>query len=62
VGEPARKRVLIGIGGDAAALDEDMLDVNLEEWSGGRDLPVRHLADQLGGLARPFEWPRARKA
>jgi predicted choloylglycine hydrolase len=62
VGEPAKKRILIGIGGDAAALDEDMLDVSLTEWSAGNDLPVTRLEGQLGGLSRPFEWPRARKA
>jgi predicted choloylglycine hydrolase len=57
VAEPARKRLLIGIGGDAAALEEDMLDVDLAAWVGGRDLPVAHLDGQLGGLSRPFEWP-----
>jgi hypothetical protein len=63
VGEPAKKRLLIGIGGDAAALDEDMLDVNLDEWVAGKDLPVAHLDGQLGGTSRPFGWPlgRARK-
>ena len=57
VAEPARKRLLIGIGGDAAALEEDMLDVDLAAWVGGRDLPVAHLDGRLGGLSRPFEWP-----
>lgn len=57
VGEPARKRLLIGIGGDAAALDEDMLDVNLDEWLRGKDLPLAHLEGQLGGTSRPFQWP-----
>jgi predicted choloylglycine hydrolase len=63
IGEPFEKRLLIGIGGDAAALDEDMLDVNLDEWLRGKDLPIAHLAGQLGGMSRPFEWPvpRARK-
>jgi hypothetical protein len=61
VGEPARRRLLIGIGGDAAALDEDMLDVDLAEWTAGKDLPLASLAGQLGGLASPFEWPRARR-
>ena len=60
VGEPAKKRILIGIGGDAAALEEDMLDVNLEEWSRGQDLPVARLEGQLGGMSRPFEWPVSR--
>jgi predicted choloylglycine hydrolase len=60
VGEPAKRRLLIGIGGDAAALDEDMLDVDLAEWVAGRDLPVACLEGQLGGLAHPFEWPPPR--
>jgi predicted choloylglycine hydrolase len=72
VGEPARRRLLIGIGGDAAALDEDigersdavlrtaMLDVDLAGWVAGRDLPVAHLEGQLGGLSQPFEWPPRR--
>ena len=61
VGEPAKRRILIGIGGDAAALEEDMLDVSLDEWLRGQDLPVTRLEGQLGGMAHPFEWPRARK-
>jgi hypothetical protein len=61
VGEPARKRVLIGIGGDAAALEEDMLDVDFDRWLAGEDLPVSQLQGQLGGLSRPFEWPVRRR-
>jgi len=61
VGEPARRRLLIGIGGDAAALDEDMLDVDVNEWVVGKDLPVACLQGQLGGMSRPFEWPPARR-
>jgi predicted choloylglycine hydrolase len=61
VGEPAKKRLLIGVGGDAAALDEDMLDVDLAEWAAGKDLAVTSLAGQLGGLAHPFVWPLARQ-
>jgi predicted choloylglycine hydrolase len=57
VSEPSRRRILIGIGGDAAALDEDMLDVNLDEWLRGKDVPVARLEGQLGGIFRPFEWP-----
>lgn len=49
--------MLVGIGGDAAALDEDMLDVSLTDWVRGEDLPVDHLDGQLGGMAKPFEWP-----
>jgi predicted choloylglycine hydrolase len=60
VSEPAKRRVLIGIGGDAAALDEEMLDVDLAAWVAGRDLPVACLEGQLGGLSHPFEWPRRR--
>jgi predicted choloylglycine hydrolase len=64
VAEPAKKRLLIGIGGDAAALEEDMLDLNFEHWCNGENLPIDHLDGQLGGLSRPFEWPvsRQRKA
>ena len=61
VGEPSRKRLLIGVGGDAAALEEDMLDVNFDRWLSGEDLPVTHLEGQLGGIAHPFEWPIRRK-
>jgi predicted choloylglycine hydrolase len=57
VAEPVKKRLLIGIGGDAAALEEDMLDVDLAAWVNGRDLPITHLVGQLGGLSRPFQWP-----
>ena len=61
VAEPAKKRVLLGIGGDAAALEEDMLDVDLARWAAGEDVPVDHLDGQLGGMLRPFEWPVRRK-
>ena len=63
VGEPAKRRLLIGIGGDAAALEEDMLDVRLDRWLAGEGLPISHLEGQLGGMFKPFEWPipRARK-
>jgi predicted choloylglycine hydrolase len=61
VAEPAKKRLLIGIGGDAAALEEDMLDVDFDCWLGGESLTVDHLAGQLGGLSKPFEWPTPRK-
>lgn len=61
VAEPSKRRLLIGIGGDAAALEEDMLDVNFDRWLKGEDLPVDHLAGQLGGMARPFEWPISRR-
>jgi predicted choloylglycine hydrolase len=61
VAEPSKKRLLIGIGGDAAALEEDMLDVDFDQWLNGEDLPVTHLEGQLGGISRPFEWPIQRK-
>jgi hypothetical protein len=61
VAEPAKKRLLIGIGGDAAALEEDMIDVDFNRWLDGKDLAVDHLDGQLGGLSKPFEWPIARK-
>jgi predicted choloylglycine hydrolase len=63
VSEPAKKRLMIGIGGDAAALEEDMLEVDFSAWLRGRDLPATYLEGQLGGTTRPFEWPvrRARK-
>ena len=52
---------MIGIGGDAAALEEDMLDVSFDRWLAGEDLPVSQLQGQLGGLAKPFEWPVRRR-
>jgi predicted choloylglycine hydrolase len=57
VAEPSKRRMLIGIGGDAAALEEDMLDVDFTQWVDGEDLPVAHLDGQLGGMSQPFEWP-----
>lgn len=61
VAEPTKRRILIGIGGDAAALEEDMLDVSFTQWVDGEDLPVARLDGQLGGISRPFEWPLPRK-
>jgi hypothetical protein len=53
VAEPAKRRFLIGIGGDAAALDEDMMDVDFKVWITGENLPTKHLKGQLGlGLQR----------
>jgi predicted choloylglycine hydrolase len=57
VAEPAKRRVLIGIGGDAAALGEDMFDLNFDQWLHGDDLPIKQLEGHLGGMSRPFEWP-----
>jgi predicted choloylglycine hydrolase len=48
VADPAKRRLLIGIGGDAAALEEDMLDVDFDRWVAGEDLPVKQLKGQLG--------------
>jgi predicted choloylglycine hydrolase len=61
VGEPARRRLLIGIGGDAAALEEDMLDISFDRWTEGEDLPISHLQGQLGGMSKPVERPLRRR-
>ncbi len=53
VTEPGKKRLLIGIGGDAAALEEDMLEVDFRRWVSGEDLLVKQLRGQLG-LGRPM--------
>ena len=60
VTEPPKRRLLIGIGGDAAALDEDMLDVDFMLWVAGEDLPVKQLKGQLNpGI--PFRRTTARR-
>jgi predicted choloylglycine hydrolase len=56
VAEPAKRRLLIGIGGDAAALDEDMLDVDFKLWVAGEDLPIKQLKGQLG-----LGWQRSQR-
>ncbi len=61
VAEPAKRRLLIGIGGDAAALEEDMLDVSFDSWLAGEDLPVTQLQGLLGGTSRPVDWPPRRR-
>jgi hypothetical protein len=48
VAEPMKRRLLVGIGGDAATLDEDMLDVDFPRWVCGEDLPVEGLEGQIG--------------
>src|SRR3954447_910032 len=48
IAEPAKQRLLIGVGGDAAALDEDMLDVDFEVWVAGENLATKELKGQLG--------------
>lgn len=47
IAEPGKRRLLIGIGGDAAALGEEMLDVDFNSWVAGEDLPVKQLKGQL---------------
>jgi hypothetical protein len=47
--------------GRAAALDEDMVDLNFAQWVHGEDLPIAHLQGQLGGTSHPFEWPVPRR-
>jgi hypothetical protein len=58
--EPPKRRLLIGIGGDAAALEEDMLDVDFKLWVAGEDLPIEHLKGQLGLGLPPSQRTRAR--
>ena len=58
--EPAKRRLLIGIGGDAAALDEDMLDVDFKLWVSGEDLPTKQLKGQIGLGWQSFQRTRAR--
>jgi len=53
VAEPGKQRLLIGIGGDAAALEEDMLDVDFGRWVSGEDLVTKQLRGQLN-LGRPM--------
>ena len=59
---PGRRRLLIGIGGDAAALDEDMLDVDFPRWVQGEDLPVTQLKGQLGTKSPAFRLVVRRRA
>ncbi|QPF93445.1 C45 family autoproteolytic acyltransferase/hydolase [Bradyrhizobium commune] len=59
VTEPGKRRLLIGIGGDAAALEEDMLDVDFNSWITGEDLPVKQLKGQLN-LGIPSQRIKAR--
>lgn len=60
VAEPGKRRLLIGIGGDAAALEEDMLDVDFGKWVSGEDLPTKQLKGQLG-LGRRMVRQRKRR-
>ncbi|MEA2835303.1 MAG: hypothetical protein QOG66_3505 [Methylobacteriaceae bacterium] len=60
VAEPGKRRLLIGIGGDAAALNEDMVDVNFKLWIAGEQLPVKQLKGQLNLGLRSFRRTKAR--
>ena len=60
VAEPVKRRLLIGIGGDAAALEEDMLDVDFPRWVDGEDLLVTGLKGELCERARAVRRPRVR--
>ena len=60
VAEPGKRRLLIGIGGDAAALDEDMLDVDFKLWVAGEDLPIKELKGQLNLGLRPLRRTKSR--
>jgi predicted choloylglycine hydrolase len=48
--EPSSKRVLIGVGGDAALVRGAALEVDFNPWMKGADLPVAELTGVLGGL------------
>jgi predicted choloylglycine hydrolase len=61
VAEPAKRRLLIGIGGDAAALDEDMLDIDFKLWATGEDLAVKQLKGQLNLGWQPTRRTGARR-
>jgi hypothetical protein len=61
VAEPAKRRLLIGIGGDAAALDEDMLDIDFKRWVTGENLPISQLKGQLNLGWRSLPRRRARR-
>ena len=60
VAEPGKRRFLIGVGGDAAALDEDMVDVDFNLWVAGEDLPIKQLKGQLNLGFQPFRRAKAR--
>jgi predicted choloylglycine hydrolase len=60
VAEPGKRRLLIGIGGDVAALDEDMVDVDFKSWVAGEDLPIKQLKGQLNLGLQPFRRNNAR--
>jgi hypothetical protein len=57
VTEPAKARVMFGIGGDAALPGHDMIDLDFAAWPDGADLALTRLAGQLGGSSGPSAWP-----
>ncbi len=61
VAEPVKRRLLIGIGGDAAALEEDMLDVDFPRWVRGEDLAVAGLKGELCERTRAVRRLRRRQ-
>ena len=56
VGTPARRRFLVGVGGDAVPQE-----IDVAAWVAGRPLGFAVLEGQLGGTARPFD-PVRRKS
>jgi len=60
VSEPSKRRLVVGVGGDASTLDADRLDVDFPTWVRGEDLPVTSLEGRLGGTSQPVEWPAVR--
>lgn len=60
VAEPSKQRFLIGIGGDASALDEDMVDIDFKLWVAGEDLPIKQLKGRLNLGRRASLGKRAR--
>jgi hypothetical protein len=58
VGEPAKRRLLIGIGGDAAALEQDMLDISFDRWIEVRICRYRILKANWAEYPSPLNGPR----
>jgi predicted choloylglycine hydrolase len=61
VTEPANRRVIFGVGGDAGLAGHDMIDLDLRAWRDGGNLGVTRLAGQLGGTSKPLVWTVAKK-
>jgi predicted choloylglycine hydrolase len=49
--DPSSRRVMIGVGGDAARVRGAALEVDFKAWAAGENLAVRELAGVLGGIA-----------